>query len=174
MTDNVQRFALDLVVVDEAGLRFRGSGSRNEDFHGWERPVVAPGDGIVVAAHDGQPDNDKIGAENNWHGRTWESSAGNYVAIRHNDHEVSVLDHMRQGSVKVQVGDKVRSGQVVGLIGNSGSSLMPHLHYELQDHAGVNDAHGLPAYFRNLRLVSGQIAGAHGAVLDSGDIVIAE
>jgi hypothetical protein len=173
MIDNVQRFALDLVVVDSAGRRFRGLGSRNEDFYGWGQPVRAPAAGVVVSAHDGQTDNDQIGSENRWHGKTWESSGGNYVVIRHNPREFSVIDHMRLNSLKVKTGDVVRTGQIVGQVGNSGSSLMPHVHYEMQDGAGVKDVHGVPAYFRGVRLISGEEVPDRGVVLDTGDIVIA-
>ena len=174
MSDNVQRFALDLVVVNPAGQRFRGKGERNEDFYGWGQPVRAPGSGVIVASHDGQPDNDAIGTENRWKGRTWESSGGNYVVIRHNAGEFSVIDHMKQNSLKVRTGDVVRTGQIVGQVGNSGSSLMPHVHYELQDGAGIKGVHGIPAYFRHVRLISHERVASRGIVLDSGDIVLAE
>jgi hypothetical protein len=174
MTNNVQRFALDLVVVDQGGKRFRDGGTRNEDFFGWGQPVRAPAAGLVVASHDGQVDNDVIGEENRWHGKTWESSSGNYVIIRHNAHEFSVIDHMRQGSLRVHKGEIVQTGEVIGEVGNSGSSLMPHVHYELQDGAGLQAVHGRPAYFRHFRFISGERVPPHGAVLDSGDIVIAD
>lgn len=171
--DNFERFALDLVVVDAGGQRFRSSGERNEDFYGWGQAVRAPGDGVIVASHDGQPDNDKIGSENKWTGRTWESSNGNYVIIRHNAGEFSVIDHMRQNSLRVRTGDVVHLGQIIGRVGNSGSSLMPHVHYQLQDRPGVSGTHGLPAYFTDIRFPSGETVPSYGAVLDSGDIVVA-
>ena len=174
LTDNVQRFALDLVMVDAAGRHFRGDGIRNEDFYGWGQAVRAPADGLIVAAQDGQPDNDKIGRENRWHGATWESSHGNYVVIRHHLKEFSVITHMRHNSLRVRTGDKVRRGQIVGQVGNSGSSLMPHVHYQLQDGAGVAGVHGVPAYFRGVRLLSRDMVRPETAVLlDTGDFVIA-
>jgi murein DD-endopeptidase MepM/ murein hydrolase activator NlpD len=129
---------------------------------------------VVVSAHDGQPDNDRIGSENNYHGGTWESSAGNHVMIRHSAGEFSAIDHMRQNSLKVRIGDVVQKGQIIGLVGNSGSSLMPHVHYELQDGSGVHNVHGIPAYFTRVRLVSEETVPSTGIVLDTGDIVVAE
>jgi hypothetical protein len=173
LVDNLQRYAIDLVLVDPAGRRSRGDGSRNTDFFGWEQPVRAPGAGIVVAMHDGQPDNDRIGSENLWHGRTWVSGHGNYVMIDHGRGEFSLVAHMRQGSVRVRPGDRVRTGEIIGGVGNSGSSLMPHVHYELQTTAG-NDAGGLPAYFHDLRVLgTGETGGRAGVAVDSGDIVVA-
>jgi hypothetical protein len=173
LVDNLERYALDLVVVDEAGRRFRGEGRANADFYGWERPVRAPGAGTVVAMHDGQPDNDRIGSENLWHGRTWESAHGNYVLIDHGGGEFSLIAHMRQGSIRVRSGERVRAGDLIGQVGNSGSSLMPHVHYELQTGAG-NGAGGLPAYFHDLRVLgTGETGGRDGVVVDTGDIVLA-
>jgi hypothetical protein len=49
---------------------FRGDGKRNEDWLTWGRPVRAPGDGVVAAAHNEQPDNDQVGTENLWTSRS--------------------------------------------------------------------------------------------------------
>jgi hypothetical protein len=173
-TDNVQRYALDLVAVDPSGSPFTGAGDRNEQFHGWEQLVRAPAGGVVVAARNDQPDNDKVGSENRWTGKTWDSASGNYVLIRHNDGEFSEISHLRQNSVTVRAGDVVRTGQTIGKVGNSGSSLMPHIHYQLKNAAGQKGVSGIPAYFRAVRYSSGQRVPAHGIVLDTGDIVLAE
>jgi hypothetical protein len=173
LIDNPQRFAIDLVLVDSAGRRFRSDGRSNSDFLGWEHPVRAPGAGIVVGVHDGQPDNDRVGSENLWHGRTWVSANGNYVMIDHGHGEFSLIAHMRQGSVRVHSGQRVRAGDIIGAVGNSGSSLMPHVHYELQTGAS-NAAAGLPAYFHDLRVLgTGETGGRTGVVIDSGDIIVA-
>ena len=173
LIDNPERYALDLVLVDSAGRRFRGNGLRNEDYYGWGQAVRAPGAGIVVAMHDGQPDNDRIGSENLWHGRSWESANGNYVLIDHGGGEFSLVAHLRQGSVRARVGQRVRPGETIGQVGNSGSSLMPHVHYQLQGGAG-NDARGLPAYFHGLTVLgTGEGNGRDGVAVDSGDMLVA-
>jgi hypothetical protein len=176
---NTQRFALDIVAVDEKGLMFRGDGKRNEDWFAWGHPVRAPAAGRVVAMHDGQPDNDVIGDENRWTDRDFEknetSSDGNFIVIDHGGGEMSLLAHLRNGSVKVRAGDTVRSGEVVAQAGNSGSSLGPHTHYELRDAPGVRGVHPKPARFRDVRIVgTGEMAGPEGIVIDTGDIVVAE
>lgn len=55
------------------------------------------------------------------------------VMLRHAEGEVSVFAHLKFGSTRVSVGQHVTRGQVIGLIGNSGNSDRPHLHYQLQD-----------------------------------------
>jgi murein DD-endopeptidase MepM/ murein hydrolase activator NlpD len=58
---------------------------------------------------------------------------GNYVIIDHGNGEYSFLAHLKKGSMVVAVGDSLKSGQFIGLCGNSGNSSEPHLHYHLQN-----------------------------------------
>lgn len=51
---------------------------------------------------------------------------------------------MQPGSLRVKLGDKVRRGQVLGLVGNSGNSTEPHLHFHLADANSPLGAEGLP------------------------------
>ncbi|MCA2980869.1 MAG: M23 family metallopeptidase [Myxococcaceae bacterium] len=134
------RFALDLFVVKGPGT-FAGSGARNEDYWAFGQAVVAPADGVVVAAESGVPDN----APNQPRPGVL---YGNVVVIDHGEGEFSLLGHLQRGSVGVKPGDRVVAGQVVGRCGNSGMSTEPHLHYQLMDDADWTRAHGLPAQFR--------------------------
>ena len=78
------------------------------------------------------------------------SALGNAVFIRHGKQEVSVLAHLKQGSIKVKAGDAVKKGQVLGQCGNSGNSSEPHLHYHLQDTAVIQDATGIKCFFERV------------------------
>src|SRR5262245_8920663 len=75
---------------------------------------------------------------------------GNSVIIDHGNGEISCMFHMQQGSVRVKIGDRVRQGQVVGLIGSSGSPGAAHVHYQLQAGPAVFGADGLPVRFTNV------------------------
>lgn len=134
-----QRFAYD-VAVEVEGARHRGEGTRNEEYHCWGRPVLAPGSGIVVVARDGLPDNAP--------GRMDPTAPpGNHVVIDHGNGEYSFLAHLQQGSVAVGRGDSVSQGLAVGRCGNSGNSSEPHLHYHLQDSPRFGEGEGIPAPF---------------------------
>ncbi len=54
-----------------------------------------------------------------------------------------MFDHLKQNSLKVKLDDKVKQGDVIAECGNSGTGLIPHVHYQLQKISGV----GLPAQF---------------------------
>ena len=134
-----QRFAYDLFIV-RGGATHTGDGKRNSDYFAYGQPVLAPGDGVVVSAIDGVADNTP-GTMDPAH------AAGNHVILDHGNGEYSLLAHLIPGSLRVKVGDRVHSGDLLGRCGNSGNSSEPHLHFHLQDSPRFGDGDGLPAQF---------------------------
>lgn len=63
---------------------------------------------------------------------------GNYVYIQHDDGYRSRYQHMKYGSVTVKVGDKVKKGQVIGYLGNTGNSTGRHLHFDISKSGKVS------------------------------------
>ncbi len=121
--DYSNRFAYDLVLADD--LTLTETPARNEGYATWGQPILAPAPGTVAAVRDGVPDNAP--------GDTTRKKAamGNFVSIDHGRGEFTVLGHLKRGSVRVAVGDRVRRDDVIGLAGNSGNSNGPHLHFNL-------------------------------------------
>jgi hypothetical protein len=91
--------------------------------------VLAAAEGRVRAIRDGMQDVDvrELG-KSAISGR----EAGNAVAIDHGDGWETQYSHMRQGSIQVKPGEMVHTGQPLGLIGMSGNSEFPHLHFEVR------------------------------------------
>lgn len=58
---------------------------------------------------------------------------GNYVKLKHADGYYTLYAHMKYGTVQVKVGDKVKKGQRLGYMGNTGYSNGGHLHWEVRD-----------------------------------------
>lgn len=175
--DNFQRFALDFMPVNAAGQTFTGDRRVNASWFGWNHPVRAAGDGVVVAVHNVQPDNDVVGEENRWTQRSLErdpmTTYGNYVLIDHGKGEFSLAAHLRQGSVVVRRGQTVRAGELIGRIGNSGSSLGPHLHFELRNGWGVSGIRTMPPYFGGVTVLgTGETAGEQRIPVNTGDILV--
>jgi len=140
-----QRYAYDFVVTDEAGrTRPEGTDTSVENYYCYDRPVVAPADGTVVAVGDGDPELGRGGGLSHPFKRT---ITGNAVVIRHATDEYSCLVHLVPGSVAVEPGERVERGQQVGRCGHSGNSSEPHLHFQLQDHPTFELAAGLPVRF---------------------------
>lgn len=171
------RYAYDLTVVDRHGeLRPAGTTSVETSF-GWGATVMAPGDGVVIDAENGSVDR-LPGAppfDEEAVGTDYRQYLGNFVVIDHRNGEYSVLAHLRQGSVRVTRGDRVRAGQPIAQIGVSGEGSprpVPHLHYQLQDGPDPFRSEGLPSTFTGFHRLRGsrRIAVARGQI-DTGDIV---
>jgi hypothetical protein len=163
-----QRFAFDFLGADEKGQTYKGDGTVNEDYFAFGREILAPADGNVTDVINGVRDN-VPGSMNPY------LALGNAVFIQHREYEVSVLAHLKLGSITVKVGDKVKRGQVVGLCGNSGNSSEPHLHYHLQNTPVIQDGTGIKCYFRKMRTMEGdnrKLKMNYSPV--KGDVVIAD
>jgi murein DD-endopeptidase MepM/ murein hydrolase activator NlpD len=137
-----QRFAYDLMIIRN-GHQYSGDGTKLEDFYSFALPILAPGAGTVVAAVDQYEDNPVLKPNKD------AAPQGNTIVIDHGNGEFSMLAHLRHGSLKVKVGDKVKAGQEIALCGNSGNSPIPHLHYHLQTTGQWFKGEGLPIQFKN-------------------------
>ncbi|WP_295814159.1 M23 family metallopeptidase [uncultured Nitratireductor sp.] len=141
--NQAQRFAYDFIVRED-GSSHVGDGAALEDYYCWDRPILAPADGTVVAQVDGLPDQ-AIGETDA------ERPAGNHVVLDLGAGEFVFLAHLRRGSVKVEIGDGVRGGDEIGRCGNSGNTSEPHLHMHMQTTPDLKSGEGLPAQFQNYR-----------------------
>ncbi|MCX2728062.1 M23 family metallopeptidase [Thermomicrobium sp. 4228-Ro] len=138
-----QRYADDLVVTDAHGRSAPEGARRPEQYDAWGRPIVAPADGVVVAARGGHRDCPWVGVIDPF---AW-SPLGNFVVIEHAPGECSLAAHHQRGSLAVRPGQRVRAGDVIGRCGNSGHSTEPHLHWQLMDRPDPTQAVSLPVRF---------------------------
>src|SRR5262249_48923804 len=102
--------------------------------------ALAPADGTVAIVVDGVPENPVPGARDSY------NIGGNHVVLDLGGGEYAMLFHLQPGSIKVKVGDRVRAGQALGKVGNSGNSSEPHLHFQLGNRPRLVDAAALPAW----------------------------
>ncbi|MGM7668710.1 M23 family metallopeptidase [Microbacterium sp. A93] len=178
-------YAIDLVPVDDDGRSgpytltsfFRPEAPAA--FPGFGRPVLAPADGVVVGVHGSAPDHasyrglPSVGyalTQRRRLNRGWLAVIGNHVLIEVTRRPeagspagrtaVVALCHLHQGSITVRVGQRVRTGEMVGRCGNSGNSTEPHLHLHALDGRDILHANAVPITFpgglpRNGEIVSG-------------------
>lgn len=133
------RYATDLWMLVK-GSSCQGDCTKNEQYHCWGKPVVAPADGTVAFVENGRPDNRPNAPDP-------KNLFGNHVVIDHGNSEYSLLAHLKKGSIVVKKGEKVTVGEIIAVTGNSGMSTEPHLHYQLMDGPDWSTAQGLPARF---------------------------
>jgi hypothetical protein len=120
-TSRSQRYALDIVALDDLGRRAAGISPEDLDLYVIDgAPVRSPCAGEVTAAVANIPDN-AIGSTNT------EAPAGNHVMIICGDVQVEIA-HLKQGTVAVTAGQRISYGRTLGQVGNSGNSSEPHLH----------------------------------------------
>lgn len=146
------RFAIDWVRLAEDATRARGDATIIANWHGYGAEVLAVADGIVTEALDDIAESPTLSASEG--PLALENVSGNYVALDLGGGRYVFYEHLKHGSITVRRGDRVRSGQVIGLLGNSGgSSSGPHLHFHVADASNELAAEGLPYVFRNFDVV---------------------
>ena len=93
-------------------------------------PIIATAAGTVTSVTRNQFD------RNLW--PPYEGS-GNGLWVQHDDGLYSIYWHLRENSILVEVGERVEAGQFLGYIASSGSSPIPHLHYQLNESSNLSD-----------------------------------
>lgn len=147
-----QRFAIDYVKLDTAGKTYHGDQLVNANYYAYGVDALAVADGIVVERKDSIPEN--IPGENSRAVPiTLETVGGNHVILDIGGGRYAFYAHLQPGSLKVKLGDKVRRGQVLGLVGNSGNSTEPHLHFHLSDAPSPLGSEGVPYVMESFTLV---------------------
>jgi Peptidase family M23 len=136
-----QRFAVDWEQLDEGGRIYRGPVADVTSYKIYGKDVLAVADASVVSAIDRMP--------NQVAGRMptnvpIEQADGNSVVLDIGGGRYGLYAHLEPGSVRVHAGDKVKRGQTIALVGNSGNTLAPHLHFHVMDHPSPIVSNGLP------------------------------
>ena len=76
--------------------------------------------------------------------RTPRDFGGNGVVERIAPGRYAAYLHMQTGSVRVKVGQRLRTGQIIGRLGNSGNTTGPHLHFGIQDGPDILTSNSVP------------------------------
>ncbi|MFX1252877.1 MAG: M23 family metallopeptidase [Promethearchaeota archaeon] len=154
-----QEFAFDLAQLDNTLQILEKQKRPNEEFPCYGKEVIAIADGEVMESVNTFPDNpasdtdmtDEQITEHTKKEGFVAVGAGNYVILKHKNDEYSFYAHLIPSSLKVKKGDKVKQGQVLGKVGNSGYSTGPHLHFQLMDRPSHLTGRGLPCQFINIK-----------------------
>ncbi len=135
-----QRFAIDFVKIGPNGNTWHDDRSKNENYWGYGEPVVAVADGEVVSVVDNIVDN----ARGVLPPSNIATLPGNHVILRIGPSQYALFAHLKHGSIGVRTGQRVRRGDMLGKLGNSGQATAPHLHFQLMDAPAPLAAEGIP------------------------------
>ncbi|MGC1783962.1 MAG: M23 family metallopeptidase [Acidobacteriaceae bacterium] len=152
-----QRFAIDWVKVGDDGKTYRGDPLDNKNYYAFGSNALAVADGIVTEVKDGIPLN-VPGLNSRAVPITVETVGGNHVILNIGNGNYAFYAHLQPHSIRVKVGDRVHRGQVLGLVGNTGNSTEPHLHFHISNASSPLGSEGLPYYFRSFE-VEGRAVG---------------
>jgi hypothetical protein len=138
-----QRFAIDWVKLRDDGNTFTGDPKDNKNYRAYGSEVLAVADGTVSEVKDGIPQN-VPGIDSRAVPITLETIGGNHIILDLGQGRFAFYAHLQPGSLRVKLGDHVRRGQILALVGNSGNSTEPHLHFQLCDANSPLGSEGLP------------------------------
>ncbi len=160
-----QRFAVDWEKLNAGGTIYSGPREKLESYAIFGQPAIAVADAVVASVVDGQPEQTP--------GKYPTSipladADGNCVILDLGDddlgdhlggHHYALYAHLQPSSIKVHRGDHVELGQVLGLVGDSGNSVVPHLHFQVTAGPSSMASNGLPYEIRDFQ-ITGKVAGA--------------
>ncbi len=117
--------ALDFVISDETHNTYQQNGLRMSDFYCYNKPILAPANGLVVHIINQVNDNEvgEVDTKQNW---------GNSIILKHAEGLYSQISHIKKDTFKVSEGTWVSKGTVLASCGASGRSPEPHIHFQVQ------------------------------------------
>ena len=171
-----ESFAIDYVQLNASNGCCTGPIHDLASWPFYGAPILAAGNGVIVEMQDGLPE--QIPAQNPV-GVTVANAAGNHIIESIEDGRYFILyAHLKTGSIArgFRVGTRLRAGQHIGDLGNSGSTTAPHLHFQVMDRPSALNAAGLPFVFTGQQL-QGTVIGTLDATsnaYESGEPVVVD
>lgn len=151
-----QRYAIDWEQMDAKARLFVGNPKDVRSYHIYGKEVLAVADGVVVARLDGLPDQVPGALPK---GLSIEEADGNHIVLDIGNGMYVLYAHLKPGSVRVTARSRVRKGQVIGQVGNSGNTSEPHLHLHVMDGPSPLASNGIPYVFERFAIVGRNPAG---------------
>jgi len=139
-----ERFAIDFVQLDKEMRLFVGPADQLKSYAFFGAEVLSAADGTVVTVVDGRPEQIPGAFAK---GATLNTAGGNNIVVDIGGGRFAFYAHLQPGSIRVKPGDKVTTGQILALLGNTGNSDGPHLHFHVMDGPSPLKSNGLPYAF---------------------------
>src|SRR5262245_30668808 len=138
-----EAFAYDFLQIGPNGKSYQRDGKSNADYYAYGKKVLAAKDGTVVSVRSDMAENVPGESTN------VATPSGNVVIIDHGNNQFGYYAHLKPFTVAVKPGARVRAGDVLGEVGNSGDSSEPHLHFHVMNNADPSVADGIPVVFES-------------------------
>jgi hypothetical protein len=139
-----ERFAIDFVQLSPQNTLFTGPADALSSYLFFGTDVLSVAPGRVVGKADGMAE---ATPGTRPAGITAATAGGNHLVIDIGHGHYAFYAHLQAGSMTVKVGDRVKTGQVLAKLGNTGNSDAPHLHFHIMDSPSPLGSNGLPFQF---------------------------
>jgi hypothetical protein len=149
-----QRFAIDWLQRGQDQKSFTGNPKENASYHAYGQEAYAVAGAVVAETKDDIPENEP-GLTSRAVPMTLETIGGNYIVLDLGGGRFAFYAHLQPGSLRVKTGESVKRGQVLGLIGNSGNSTEPHLHFHVAQGQSPLGSEGTPYVLDSFELLGG-------------------
>ena len=136
-----ERFAIDWVQIDKGRRMYVGDGHKLSSFPFYGDSIYSVADGVVVNIYDEADERVPLEPAK---GLNPANIGGNMMVVDIGGGAYAFYAHLQRGSLKAKLGDRVTKGQVLGILGNTGNTDAPHLHFHLMDGTSPLNANGLP------------------------------
>ena len=153
-----QRFAIDWMLLDSAGRLVDGDPSDVHSYADYGADVIAVADGTVVDTLD-ILDNQVPGRLPDPRTVNIHNVDGNHIVVDVGNGFFAFYAHLQKSSVLVKPGQRVKRGQILAKLGNTGNTSAPHLHFHIMDSPSVLGSNGLP-YVIDSFAFDGQVSAA--------------
>jgi biotin carboxyl carrier protein len=150
-----ERFAIDFAQINSADRYLEGPADQLSSSPAYGAEVHAVADGTVVSVRDDIPETPAGVAP---HGLNLEEGGGDQIVLAIGGGHYAFYGHLQHGSIIVKKGDRVKVGQTIARLGNSGNSIAVHLHFHLVNGPAWAASNGMPYRFTEFNL-TGTVAG---------------
>jgi hypothetical protein len=140
-----EAYAYDFLQIGVNGKSYQHDGKSNTDYYAYGQKVVAAREGTVVLVRNDVAENVPGETTN------LTTPGGNVVVIDHGNNQFGYYAHLKPFSIVVKAGARVKAGDVLGEVGNSGDSPEPHLHFHVMNNPDPAQGDGIPVVFENWR-----------------------
>ncbi len=144
------RFAIDFMLVNDNGQYTKANEDVVANWYGYSADVLSVANGMVVTVRDEFTESKTISAHPVVPA---EKATGNYIVLDIGNNRFAFYEHLKPGSIRVKVGQKIKKGDVIASLGFTGQTTGPHLHFHVANRNSPLGAEGIPFVFESFNLL---------------------
>ncbi len=159
-----ERFAFDEIQFNESLSSINsGDDTSNTSYYNYGDTLYAVADGTIIEVIDDRPEN-----HGNMEDMVFNSDneyAGNHLILKIDEEHYAFYCHIIPGGFLIEKGQSVIEGQPIALLGNSGNSSAPHLHFHIADNSDFWKSNGIPFVFKQYTKIGDLVNGPSSPML---------